>query len=480
MRSPNRGVFAGFVRSFIRSRRSALCGLAALALSPSASAHYGIPFAYGIIFGPAGTDHVIVRSDIWGFMRSWDNGATWQWSCAEVYGGSSANAEYHPMLVTSSGRILVTGTFEGLRLSDNFCDWRKSDAFGSAQVADIAPWGNDLIALTSTSGDGGAFTTVLWKSTNQGDAWTTTGTAMPAHLIGESVRAAPSDAKRVYVAGIAPNGTVGLLQRSTDGGATWTEHEFAFDAQKQPIAQFRMPLVHATRPDVAFIRVDMPEGLGMDAPDSILGTKDGGLTWTKVFDSIGDLPGIAVSPDGKTLLVAGPKDGLNSADVDDALTRGQAAFQQVWSGRTFGLNWVDDGTANGLLYAGNDNFGAVGVPEVMLGKSHDGGHTFDLVMNICQISYPESCAASTTVDTQCQRLWSDKQQNLGFGLDFVYGSRCVKDAGPDAGNNAAAKASSSCACSAPGRSGNGTPLAAALAALAVAAGRLRRKSKSVR
>ena len=142
-------------------------------------------------------------------------------------------------------------------------------------------------------------------------------------------------------------------------------------------------------------------------------------------------------------------------------------------------NWA----ADGAVYAGNNNFGAVGVPEITLGVSHDGGHTFEKEMNICQIGFPQSCGASTTLGAQCEPLWNDKSAGLGFGLDFVYGDRCVKpDAGGGGGNNASGNAESSCAFSASGRSdgGSGIPAAAALAALAVAAGHMRRRSKSPR
>jgi MYXO-CTERM domain-containing protein len=446
-------------------------------VAPVASAHYGIPRAFSIVFGPEGTQRVLVRSDIWGFVRSWDDGQSWQWSCAEVYGGKSANAEYHSMLVTSSGRILVAASFDGLRYSDDLCNWQKSTSFADSLVADIAPWGTDFVALTSTSGDGGGFSTVLWKSADDGSTWSQAGKPMPRHFIGSQVKVAPSDPKRIYTVGIAPNGKVGLVQRSDDGGGTWAEHEFAFNTSTdggQLGAYFRLPMVHPTRPDVAFVRIDMPEGLGQDAPDSILGTKDGGLTWKNLFDSKGDLPGLTVSPDGKTLLIGGPVDGIQSADIDAALTTGQAAFTQVFSGMVWGLNWASDGT----LYAGNNNFGAVGVPEITLGMSHDGGKTFERAMNICQIGFPQSCGAGTTLGDQCQPLWNTPP--TGFGYDFVYGDRCVTPgSAPDGGNAASGgDAKGSCSCSAPGRSDNSAPAVVALAGLAVLAGRIRRKLRS--
>jgi hypothetical protein len=447
--------------------------VAALAFSSTASAHYGIPHAFSIVFGPQGIQHVLLRSDIWGFMRSWDGGQTWQWSCAEVYSGNSAQAEYHPMLITASGRTLVGASFDGLRASDNFCDWRKIDAFGGALVSDIAPWsGNDLVLLTSTSGDSGGFDTRLWKSSDDGSTWATVGKPMPSHLIGLQVRAAPSNALRLYVVGIAPNGTVGLLQRSDDGASTWQELDFPLTPD-QTIDSLRLPMVHPTRPDVAFVRLDAPEGFGMDAPDSVIATNDGGTTWKTLFASKGDLPGLTLSPDGKTVLIAGPLDGVQSANLDDAFQRGQAAFQQVFSGLVWGLNWASDGT----LYAGNNNFAAAGVPAYTLGKSTDGGHTFEPVMNICQIGYPTSCAKGSTLDDRCSALWDTPP--TGFGYDFVYGDRCIKPdagSGTDAGTNkaaAGANTESGCSYAVPGGSDGRAPAALAFAALTLA--RVRRR-----
>src|SRR5262245_10691936 len=97
------------------------------ALSPSASAHYGFPRAFSIIFGPEGTNHMLLRSDVWGIIRSWDEGQSWQWSCAEVYAGLSSKTEYHPMLITGTGRILVGSSSEGLHATDDFCNWKRID-----------------------------------------------------------------------------------------------------------------------------------------------------------------------------------------------------------------------------------------------------------------------------------------------------------------------------------------------------------------
>jgi hypothetical protein len=399
-------------------------------------------------------------------MRSWDNGNSWQWSCAEAYAGDSTTAQYNPMVITNSGRIFVGAGSEGLFRSDDFCDWKTVTSFGSAFVADVSPLGSELLVLTSTYGFGdGGYETLLWKSTGEGEAWTRVGTALPTTLLGSQARTAPSDPRRFYVVGIEPDGTVGHFMRSDDEATTWTRHEFPLDPAKQSGAFLRLPVVHPTRPGVAFVRIDMSEGSGQNSPDSILGTKDGGVTWTTLFESTGDIPGVALSPDGKTLLVAGPLEGIHGADVDAALTNGRAAFERIFDGQVWGLAWLADGT----LYAGHNNFGSSEVPEITLGVSHDGGRTFEKVMNVCQIEFPGPCQPSSTVGGKCEEGWTGES---GFVDDFfVKSGRCVSPG--DGGNRASGAAEGDCACSAPGRHGGGLA-ALAFVAFSFVAARFRR------
>jgi hypothetical protein len=406
----------------------ALAGaLAAFAPRP-AHAHYGIPHAFSVLFEPGTPTHMVLRSDIWGLMYSQDAGKSWQWTCAEAYGGSSSAAEHDPMVVTPGGRVVVALTYKGVILSDDMCNWRSGQGMDGQYVMDVALTSTSVLALTSTNAGDAGFKGAVYSSSDNGEHWSTASAQLPNDFLGSSVAMAPSDSQRLYVAGSKIEADK-KFERSSDGGKTWVRSDLPVSADKN-FATVRIPAVHPTRPDVVFVWVDQSEALNADSPDDILASADGGATWKNIYASTGDLPGFAISPDGKTIAIAGPNEGVQTADLDDALARGQAAFTQVFKDRVWGLHWTADG-----LYAGNNNFTArdpvtqITPPAYMLGVSNDGGHTFTQLMNMCQITYG-SCAKGTMMDNACNGLWDDKNLGLGFGYDYVYGERCVK---PDGG-----------------------------------------------
>ena len=339
--------------------------------------------------------------------------------------------------------------------------------------------GPELLLITATGHADAGISGAVWRSTDNGDDWTTVGAPLPTTFFGASIRRAPSDPKRLYASGGSILSTTqGAIERSDDDGATWHEYLFPIDADQQNGTQ-RLVLVHPTRPDVALIWVDQTEGYGATLPDSILATTDAGVTWTTIYRGTGDLPGLALSPDQKTLLIAGPFEGVQSANFDDALARGQAAFTKVFSVGVWGLNWVDDGTAEGRLYGGNNNITPRGTPQYMLGLSLDSGHTFDPLMTICDVQYPP-CSPSSLMNQACSLLWNDPTVPLyyaGFDGEFAHGPRCESsDAGPDAGHAGHASTSKSgCSCAIPGRTAeNGPASALALLSLGLFASRRKR------
>jgi hypothetical protein len=450
-----------------------LSGAALWTSAPSAHAHYGIPRAFSIFFPPGNTDQILLRSDVWGVMHSSDGGKTWFWSCAEAYGRNSGSAEYIPMLLRNGGRAII-GSFDGLTLTDDFCSFTHPKGWPDVPIFDLKSTATGVAALTYHREDAGGYITQILESGDNGETWSVTNGPLPGDFIGSALGFAPSDPKSVYIIGAKPNVAGGVVQRSTDGGKTWAASTFQMDSDHS-YASIRVPLVHPTRPDVAFVRLDMPEGFGQDVSDQILATQDGGKTFTVIFTGQGDLPGTALSPDGNTLVIAGPKDGVQSAALSDALTQGQAAFHQIFAGMVWGLNWVSDGSANGLLYAGNNDYTLKGQPAFTFGVSKDGGHTFQQIMNICEVQYPTSCGGSSTMDQACQSLWNTPP--AGFAYDFVYGERCIQtDGGADGGHASSGHSSkSSCAFSGPDEESGTSPLVVAGALFGIGALARRRK-----
>ena len=112
---------------------AALLASCAIALSPAkADAHGGFPRAFGIYVEPNKPEHILFRSDVWGFFRSPDAGKTWLWGCAELYRSNSLSADHRNMTVLPGGRMLVASSFSGLYISDDPCSWRASPTFTHA------------------------------------------------------------------------------------------------------------------------------------------------------------------------------------------------------------------------------------------------------------------------------------------------------------------------------------------------------------
>ena len=358
-------------------RRSAWLALVSttvvMAGARSAAAHGGIPRAFSISFAPDDPKQILLRSDVWGIMRSKDDGQSWQWSCAETYGDNSLAADHRPMLLGNRGRILVASQFYGLQLTDDFCNWRSSPVFTKNLVVediDLSPSSTDAPAIDSgvqdTSGrdggrradagaagpellvlttsnvgaeDGGSsISGILWRSTDNGDHFTHVGKAPPDDLL-RNVRATgtvePAADLRCPAARSRSRPTA-AVERSDDNGATWHDYLFPIPPDQQATTQ-RLVLVDPTRPDIALVWIDQTELLGQTLPDSILATTDAGVTWTTIYRGTGDLPGLALSPDHKTLLIAGPFEGVESAKPRRRARARASGVHEGVLGRRLGL-----------------------------------------------------------------------------------------------------------------------------------------------
>jgi hypothetical protein len=179
----------------------------------------------------------------------------------------------------------------------------------------------------------------------------------------------------------------------------------------------RLAAVHPTRPDVVFVWADIEEGFGSDQPDQLWATQDGGTNWTLVYAATGDLPGFAFSPDGTELLVAGPKEGVQMANVNAALAEGKSAFTQQFGRQVWGLHWTTAG-----LTAGTDNFTPAGVPAFTYGSSNDQGKSFSKLMSICDVRY-DACDATSSLRMACDGVYDSPLG--GFRQDFTQGPRCA-------------------------------------------------------
>jgi hypothetical protein len=153
---------------------------------------------------------------------------------------------------------------------------------------------------------------------------------------------------------------------------------------------------------------------------------DGGIRAKSLFRGTADLPGFALSPDGKKVLISGTRDGIHEADLDRALAEGHAAFQQIYARPIWGLEWTAQG-----LFAGGENYGAVGEREFTLGLSTDGGRTFTPLMTVCDLQFSK-CPADSTVGQHCAQVWEGDEAQQGLKEEFA-DVRCGRATAPDAG-----------------------------------------------
>jgi photosystem II stability/assembly factor-like uncharacterized protein len=399
-------------------RRAALsAAAAAVALSSSvASANGRYPAAGQIAFDPAHPDTVLVRAT-YGLLLTTDAGQHWSWICERAVGYDGAE---DPMMAFTADGTILAGLFEGLSSShDSGCRWDlASGALAGHYIIDLSTERDDpskavlIISQSRGQDDAGAnvYVAQLWETADDAQTWIQAGVDLPAGFVGLTVDTAPSDAQRVYVSGLsgAPD-TVGVLERSDDGGATW---------QELPIPGSdgaRLPYIAAVAPgdpDTVFVRVNGGSG------DELVVTKDGGATWATVFQSQGSLLGFALSPDGATVAVGGEDDGLWTAPASTL------AFTRASTIGVGCLAWA----AAGLFVCGDELADAFTV-----GVSRDQGATFKPFLSVSQLCGPLSCAAGSDTAAVCPALWSMTRATLG-------GTTCTANA--DGGSPSASSASS--------------------------------------
>jgi len=380
-------------------------------------------------------------------------------------------------VVAPGGRILVASSFDGLRVTDDLCNWKSITQFDQDLVADVVVAPDALWLLTST-GSAAGIDGSIWRSTDNGETWAQVGGKLPRDLAATALAVPAPD--RMYVTGgviqtgdAATSGTVDALERSDDGGQTWTRFPVPAAVQN---ATLRIHGVLPGDPDAVFVWFDLSEVLNQDSIDEIWMTPDGGTTWKQVYVGAGDLPGLAFSPDGKRVAIAGPKEGVRTAALSDVETQGPTAFTEAFDQPVWGLSWTDS-----ALFAGNNDFAAAGIERFTFGRSVDDGQSFSPIMNICQVEFP-ACDPSSTQERACREIF---EQEGGFKADYLDSDRCLANnapptTSPDGGITGGPKAGGSSkddsGCSFAGNreaGGEGTLVGAGLLGLAAALRRRR-------
>jgi photosystem II stability/assembly factor-like uncharacterized protein len=360
------------------------------------------------------------------------------------------------MAVTKDGTLLG-GVFEGLAVShDRGCTWAFAKGPTAMQytidtaIEPAAP--SHAVAVTST-GVANGFNVVLAETLDDGKTWTQAGTAAPSDFIAETVEVAPSNPLRVYLSGLAGAGLTGALERTDDRGKTWTR--FPIDLMGGGGAF--IGAVDPADPDRVYLRVDGSPS------DLLLTSADGGATWKLLYTTKGDMLGFALSPDGKSLAVGGPDDGILVASSSDYV------FKQASAVRAKCLKWAAAG-----LYACGDEF----KDGFSLGLSKDQAKTFAGIYHLSKL-HVLSCPSSSPFASTCVAQWPAIADLLGADPSSSGGGSGTGSSSSSSGSTGSGASpgtpagSSGCGCAFPRGGAAGAAFATVAALLVLARGRAR-------
>jgi photosystem II stability/assembly factor-like uncharacterized protein len=394
----------------------------ACASSQSARANGRFPSAGQLVVSPSNPTHLVLRTTF-GILISNDTGQNWDWLCEKAVGYGAAVED--PSIAISGDDSLLVATFEGLAVSpDHGCSWsfRDHDS-GLSLTTDVAIHPDtpaNAIALVSqfasTLSDGGfTYTNAVYGSTDNGATWNALGPNLDNSFVAETLDAAKSDPKRIYVSGIGGQGTnaEGVFLESINGGQTYTESTITLLSSDE-----HAPYIGAVDPvnaDRVYVRTSGA------ATGRLLVTDNGGTTFRTVFNGT-PLLGFAISPDGSKVFV-GDSNGLYEASSTDL------AFTQKSNIQVACL-----ATSGTRIYACS-----VESSGFIVGASDDDGTTFTPLLHLATVRGPLSCPSSTTANL-CIPDWPGVAAMLGADAGTIV------DAGIISPPATTTNSSSGCGC----------------------------------
>lgn len=346
----------------------------ALLWSTTAAANGKFPAADQLVVAGDDPQHVAMMSTF-GVLTTRNGGADWDVICESA----ALYEDYEPAIALTTAGTVLLALNEGVGVGrEDGCAWSLAPGIDQpvVDVTQSAAEPGTSVVITTFAGNSG-----YWASTDDGATFEQVS-ALPAGFAALTVDVAPSDPMRVYASGIDVNADQGQLARSDDGGVTWTTSPIVdSDTEFQPFIGAMDP-VNADR---LYVR--------LTGPGRLLVTEDGGATWTEIFTSpMNKLLGLAVSPDGQTVAVGTEFDGMWRADVDDY------AFAKVSEVAVRCLTWTEEGLCacvNEFLVG--DGF--------IVGRSSDGGDSFDPLVSLACIRGMLSCDPGTRVGDLCPARW---------------------------------------------------------------------------
>jgi hypothetical protein len=468
-----------------RSHLGLPVGLAALLCCGAAAGNGRFPRAQRLMEDPGEPARLAIYGT-YGLLTTDDAGKTWSHVCETATGPFAGEA---PLLELLSGGRVLLSTETGLRGSTfPACDWRgllEPELPNTVQDVTREPSTEvGLLALLSEPDVSVGFRAAWSRSNDAGESWTPSA-RVPGDVLtqGLTIDVAASRPQRVYLSGLAADRS-GVLARSDDAGATW--QGFAIpetSAEEQPyLAQ-----IDARNEDRVFVRSDaLKDHDGQLQPDDALFfSEDGGVSFTRVLSRRAKLLGVALSPDGETLLlgygdpvlfaytVEPAQVGLYRLRMSDLLADPATAatkLEQIYAGSVTCLRWTEHGLFACLAQA-EQGFEAGRADDAEFSLSD--AQPFTPLLDLRQVK-PLACEAESTAGV----CLSDP--NAGWpAVCGKLGADCAATGATNVEPGPAPAAESSCGCRAAALSGGAAtrPLWASFPLLFLAWSRCRRRRR---
>jgi photosystem II stability/assembly factor-like uncharacterized protein len=400
-----------------RSYRLALAAPFAVALwliSPAAGANGRFPAADQLLIDPSDPKHIVARTTF-GFVESRDGGKQWVWTCEEIIGKIAS--EDPPFAVSGDGSVVVAVPFEGVSVThDHGCTWTRAPAPLLGQLAvDVTLDPSDLaslVVLTSTndtSPDAGPnapqqFLNLVVETKDNGVTWGLRGVPLARDFIAATIEIARSDPNRIYASGVFGEPRQAGIERSEDGGKTWTR---TLVPSGSDLGSVYISAVDAQNADRLFVRVLRQADIATNrTPTTLLESTDKGSSWREVATTDESMLGFALSPDGTQLAYGTIGQGVFLGPSD-----GSAPLAKVSDVQNRCLTW----SAAGLYACGTDlgrdppaTMSSAQPPQTFaIGLSHDLGKSYDTLFKLFQ-TCPATCPDESRFNTVCRTVWQMK------------------------------------------------------------------------
>ncbi len=295
----------------------------------AARANGRFPTAQQLAVRP-GDESVRVLRATFGLLLTKNGGASWSWICESAIGYGTVGQEDPPIAVTAAGSVLVA-TLEGLAVStDAGCSWGFAGGMSRSPAIDVtvrpdAP--HVALALVSSAAgttDAGEslYASRLYVTSDDGAHWSPYGAPLDPTLEPTSVEVAAGDPHRVYVTAVRGSGskTTASLLVSTNDARSFEERAIPIDPATEDAAF--IAAVDRTNPGRVYVRTGAYNTSRLFVFDAAADASAG----YRVVYSGGPMLGFALSPDGATVYLGGPEDGLQKAATADFRFRSESSI----------------------------------------------------------------------------------------------------------------------------------------------------------